>query len=593
MAKSLKALLNKSSWTGEEVGKALLMNLAQDIDNARQGKDLEPLLSDYDMKRMVHSLNTDSQINRYRVYSKIYDIVLLSSNQNQAFAQQFLNGFYRSFYILQEANRAEHAIKETYNYPLIMTQKEYDSACKKITEKKSHEKERYQDLFFMLLDHYLDAYDNSDSKEKLPASITKALEHCEKEIVSDKKVLSNYCELYSLGYHETTDGIRSDKISEEEWTKLLDSRNENYAQALALQRFLFEGPDKVREAYKDKTGKELKATDSEIISALEISNSTIQVNPEKAVIGLSEIIEKIVCPDNLQTTWHQYEEPQEPTSKYDLISSGTDIGDILTDLYNVKETQELSTFKKEYPELSKVISEQLSKLLPGIKPDSSYTWKQLSDNNFLDYSERIKIDPADIGELFPEDTTEAREKRYRASHRGVAIIQDTRDIDSKGNYKQKDTYSMTYWLQSIDKLEEDQGSIELINTLYSLLTQALAFISANNALLTILFEVFGIDFLGNALTDTSGMINQIEAYNGFLFAFYAHVSGGEKERQEKREKIKRLFRPIDLATVQPSEKEIEEVRSIIEEVGAGSKAYDTLKNYEVLLKKLLNNEAQA
>ena len=54
---NIKTILNKKTWRGDEVGKALIASLINDIVNA--GKDWKPLFPQSEYNRMVDSLQTE------------------------------------------------------------------------------------------------------------------------------------------------------------------------------------------------------------------------------------------------------------------------------------------------------------------------------------------------------------------------------------------------------------------------------------------------------------------------------------------------------------------------------------------------------
>ena len=99
MANSIKSLLSKKGWTGEEVGKALIASLLNDI--RYQGQEHELLFTQADFDKMESSLSTDRDYLAYGVYRDIYSSIVDTYNRGQGLYQQFYNGYYRYVMHLQ------------------------------------------------------------------------------------------------------------------------------------------------------------------------------------------------------------------------------------------------------------------------------------------------------------------------------------------------------------------------------------------------------------------------------------------------------------------------------------------------------------
>ena len=96
MKRNIKSIIAKGKWTGAEVGKLLILNYLNDMEQQRKGNtDYEPLFSQAEFNKMVNSLETERQITAYQVYIAIYKYVIDGYNKCQAYEQQFQNGFFR------------------------------------------------------------------------------------------------------------------------------------------------------------------------------------------------------------------------------------------------------------------------------------------------------------------------------------------------------------------------------------------------------------------------------------------------------------------------------------------------------------------
>ena len=71
MAMNIMKLLHKKSWSGEEVGKALLSSSICDINHGN-GPNLSPLFSQADFENIENSLKTEQERSIYSVDKNVY-----------------------------------------------------------------------------------------------------------------------------------------------------------------------------------------------------------------------------------------------------------------------------------------------------------------------------------------------------------------------------------------------------------------------------------------------------------------------------------------------------------------------------------------
>jgi len=124
MAHDIDALLTKKSWTGKEVGQAIMANLINDVKNI--GKESKPLFSQEFLKQMENTLKDPADHLEYSVYLDLYASVSECYNRTQGLFQQFFHGYYRCLLMLDHARNMDTMLSEHSNYPLIMTQSQYD-----------------------------------------------------------------------------------------------------------------------------------------------------------------------------------------------------------------------------------------------------------------------------------------------------------------------------------------------------------------------------------------------------------------------------------------------------------------------------------
>lgn len=125
MAMNIMKLLHKKSWSGEEVGKALLSSIIYDINHGNE-PNFSPLFSQADFEKMENSLKTEQERSIYSVYKNIYQALIDSYNRGQGLYQQFWHGYYRYKNTLELCRKTDRMIKHTQNLPLVISRAQYD-----------------------------------------------------------------------------------------------------------------------------------------------------------------------------------------------------------------------------------------------------------------------------------------------------------------------------------------------------------------------------------------------------------------------------------------------------------------------------------
>lgn len=628
MAKRLKTLLNQKSWTGKEVGKALLMNLKNDIEE-KGNPNKQPLFSQEDYNRMLDSLDTDNQYTQYKVYEGIYSAIVDSFNRNEAMIQQFYNGYYRYFLSLREAQRAEDFFSTTEKFPLILTQKQYDEMSENIGHLQRCQILSYYDLFFHTVDYFLQAVEN-DEAETVPEEIRKSILDTKSQKVTSKRIIANWAEDTGAGYYTLPDGTRSDNVTTEKWQDLLTDlfikANNIHASTpedledIVLEfnttrymnacKLLFGGEAAIGAAYKeikgeDATEHDIKAIERELENLIDHGNTTSLTDAKKPIATQLFYNNGV---DNVE--WHYYTEPPTDYTKYDVLIDMLDryrgaYKDRLTEsggeyVEEIPEREQFKEFKKDYPALADAIKTYLERAVAptkGLKANQLYkdfiTWGELADIGYLDYKELVKVKDTDIIKhiaLFEKDNTENYNRRARALHHGIAIIKESNLIHKE--YKDPIEGGNIELLQGIDYLENDLEEAEYIrNNIEILALPALRYMYAYNAFIEIVAAAYDIDFMTVAKYDLTRQESQIEACNNTLYTLYANVYGTEQDKKHKREFLRSYFPPIDIEALKPTEEAIAALTEKIEELGYTREAAYTLKHYQSLVNEIMREGA--
>lgn len=606
MANSIKSLLSKKGWTGEEVGKALIASLLNDI--RYQGQEHELLFTQADFDKMESSLSTDRDYLAYGVYRDIYNSIVDTYNRGLGLYQQFYNGYYRYVMHLQGAMKADNALKQAEYYPLIMTEEQYRKAERETVEEKKRFGESFYSLVFTLLEYFLNALDNG---EKVPADIAKAIEATKKEPAKGHALYSRYNELMGEGYYSLPDGRRSDQMTSEEWQKALEElylsshkltingrpataeetvKHYNGNRLLKGWELFFRGADAIKEAYRERTGRDLpEADEQEILEELESVLEGIGKAPYNPL--RSSLYE--LYTEETPTEWHTYTDAPEGLTAYDLL-------DLITDSSGYAETDEkehLKTFKTEYKALYTALEAYIKEKVPRagqLKPSQLYKefigWGELAEHKIGGFESLLATNTREIIEYLGRQGLKFADRK-RAMFRGIAIIQqpESYQLTESGDYKE--ATNPLSGLDSIDNIAEDnQKRIEIEELQHHLFIPALSYLYAYNALIELIGAVYDIDGIEVAKVDTSYFESQLEGFNGLLYNFYYTVDGDKEEKARKRELIKEVFSPVYAEDYKPTAEAIATVKEELSKLGISSTARKKLKDFESLIAELDNGE---
>ena len=608
MANSIKSLLSKKGWTGEEVGKALIASLLNDI--RYQGQEHELLFTQADFDKMESSLSTDRDYLAYGVYRDIYSSIVDTYNRGQGLYQQFYNGYYRYVMHLQGAMKADNALKQAEYYPLIMTEEQYRKAERETVEEKKRFGESFYSLVFTLLEYFLNALDNG---EKVPADIAKAIEATKKEPAKGHALYSSYNELMGEGYYTLPDGTRSDQMTSEEWQEALKKlylsshkltingrpataeetiQHYNGNRLLKGWELFFRGADAIKEAYRERTGKELpEAGDQEILDELELVLDGIGKDPYNPL--RSSLYE--LYTEETPTEWHYYTEAPEGLTAYDLLDLIIDESGSYADLAEQK--AKLKAFKTEYKDLYTALEAYIKETVPRageLKPAQLYKdfigWGELAEHKIGGFESLLATNTREIIEYLGRQGLKFADRK-RAMFRGIAIIQqpESYQLTESGDYKE--ATNPLSGLDSIDNIAEDnQKRIEIEELQHHLFIPALSYLYAYNALIELIGAVYDIDGIEVAKVDTSYFESQLEGFNGLLYNFYYTVDGDKEEKARKRELIKEVFSPVYAEDYKPTAEAIATVKEELSKLGISSTARKKLKDFESLIAELDNGE---
>lgn len=623
MGRNIDSLLKKKGWSGKEVGKALVASIVHDIKHQNE-PDYKPLFSQADFDKMENSLNTERDYIVYGCYRAIYSSLIDTYNRGQAIYQQFYNGYSRYLNTFIQCQNSDNALEKASDYPLIMTESQYNRYKVMAKEQLEHYTESYYSIIFNTLRYF------RDNPTEAPENIKTAIEATKKQPATNKRILGAYNKDYGIGYYQLSDGRRSDQMSEKEWEKTLQElylsthkltingepatieetiKHYNNINLINGYKLFYEGIEGIKKAYKEVHGEPLgDISEAEEVNLLETLENMLGIlgrveqerkkKAEAPLYPLQDFLSRLI--DRLQNTsieWHYYTEPPTNLTKYDIL---TDCLDHYSGAYlnDVDKKQQFTEFKKDYPELYKAIvvfAENSIPALNGLKSSQFFkdiiNWGELADLNFINYRTEIIPNQEDIIETYrmtQEDTAENYTKSHRIAKNGVAIIQDPSNYQLEDNGDYKETSYPLFVFQSLDSIAQNEREQEEIRAFRERLFEpALKYLYSFNALMKIIAKAYDIDGMETVQQNTAILESQIDGYNGMLYMFYTNVYGSKTEKKRKRELIKTFFEPIELEKLKPTEETVKKVTTDIERLGFNSTAKTKLKDLDIFIEQLM------
>lgn len=581
-----KELMEKSSWSGEELGVYLLHNLEHRIRGTKDNSSSWEPIPQEKFNNMFLSL-TQEGYTTFETFEVLYGAFMRAYNYSECMKQQFLNNYNKYLLSFQEINRVEKFSIICERLPLILSQEQYDTAYNVCKAKVDDTKISFQELFFHTVYDYSMGYKYSWDIE-IPEDVRTALAGAEKEKAANKRILLNWGIDLSKGYLTFKDGKRSEEMTLSDLREvLLDKLGSGLSLNDIMSKLMFKGAKYMEDEYNRVTNHKLpRLKRGELISILDSFQELKSLNNHStgAKIALASIITKLIL-KNCEWT---FSDPPESYSKLDVLLDelGRYYGaytDRLDNSGNV--TKELliksqfTDFKRDYPELTEAVISTLKELpsCKKIKPTQYYKelipWRELAEYNFLNYKDIVKVTDDNIIETYISNNEGSR--NY---YSGIAIDRgDTKECIN--------SLELEGTLEGMDDLLENPDKAGYIQDGLLSAMPALKNLYAYNAIIDIILDKFKeLSFMSIAKYDTSYFEKLINYGNTLLYSTYNVANG--KKRNEKREFLKKYYKPVECAELKPSEEKIKAVRKVVKALKGYSKetakeleSFDTFINY--------------
>lgn len=558
----IKRLLNKKSWTGQELGILELTNMAVQFRQQLCGQAPSPIVEKAQFQKMINSITDLAQGRIYNGYISIHEWLALCYNialSNQQQAQLQFKSL--SNYIL-EATLSENVYGYIESLPVIMTQKQYDEAVQRGREKwlKNEDGTPMSDTVLDLIQRAINFYVNQLQKDPRKTNLLKPIrKKYLQEPITSPIILSAYNEVMGEGYYTLPDGRRSDEMTCEEWQEaILPKMNE------------------------DIKSTEFTTVEAEIQDFIDRSRIIFNGGTDEEADKEQEA-KKYENGLYIPTQWHYYTEPPEDITKWDIIESGD-----LYEFYKValggedgtpeEYIAEIKDFISEFKDLISIIIRDIDttyfkgeKGIAGLPIEewktTVFDWEQLYIKDFYG---------------FKKDTdreTVTFNGNWRAQMNGVAIIKpglfSTHNIDNNGNYKPPQIYNSfkshsleAFFTESenyADNVEEvEQGREALLDSYY--------YIKGYNLAINMISDYYRVPDLEIFKINIVGIEEKIDAINSLVPVLYMHIKNTHYEDEELKKRklqvLKDIFSEIDYKSLTIPEANIKQVKSLFKDFKA-------------------------
>lgn len=513
MAKSIKSLLKKGKLTGAEVGRLMIADLVAAYKNAMKGKtDGLGFLNDEEKYHMVNALTGPTNIKQYNAYRDIHNFLANMPAIIQAYAMQAELYFWRLLTTALEANTAERQHENASRSPVIMTQKQYDELKKADFDEKMTWEYSPEDVLIHALEYYFERYVKG---EQTPFDAY--FEASKEKPIANPRIQANY---YSDGgYYVLPDGRTSKDMDSDQWQAEL-AKIKPYSKLKALK----------------PTGEPKEGfTPDDILNDLRIAR-------EEGEEGFSPLkwVEDNTAPDD--------------ATLFDVLEYAS--GHYYSEETDSKKT--IFELADDYPELYTAMIDHLASL-PGLSSFKAIKEKDFFKESFklVDlYANKIMGYP-DLVDTFNPDGCGG----------GVAVLQPhvlypSYRIDERGYYKAPTPPWERHLIENT--LEEKRESIE--GWTYQV-KQSLAECFAREKAVELIGELIDVPDVDIFIASNDGVVSKIEALNG-IYELLHFVLDDRVAMKERREELlteaRRLFTPIDLNALRPTEKSVEAARASLD-----------------------------
>lgn len=570
MAKTLKTILNKKSWTPRELGLAVLYNLENDLQHV--GENNPPLFSQDQLNKMVSTIGEDGRA-ELEVYDLLNRTFVNNRNLIKAYLQQALHGYYKYSTCLAELSREESNFSAKISTPLIITQEHYDQLAERLINRIGEEQLSYFEILFKTLDYFLEEY--RSGADTLPEVIKLAIIDTKVQPVTNPRIIENFIKEMQLGYYVETEGKKSVIVPVEDIEHYREERDKDKPKLTAEQQLELK-IEAARIVYQGELAviEKLRTLPDFILAEYP------KMDSEERGELLAQALQYELYPDTKSATPPTFVTMKElppGISKYNIISDALELYNGSTENffkggYHFKATarEQAKEFKKDYPALYAALDAYIRERIPAtaeLKANQLHkpiiTMNELLHSQYVPIMGYFNFDNIQLQELFPSDSEEDFITRMKIFN-GVAILSDPPTAYQKATAYKRGIYepvSFENAFISFEDLIEHSEVCSVVTSAYESLENAVRMIYAYNALCEILLDLFDIPFLKVIYEDIGFLEHQIKSINRMIYVLYITPPGSPAMQKQAREAMKEYLRPIDVETFKPSKEKIARLKA--------------------------------
>lgn len=559
---NINRLLKKKSWTGAELGRLELANTAISYHKAVTSGNpyQEPPVSKADLRKMLNTIDDPEEGRIYNGYLAIHTWISNTSQIAVSQHQQAQLNYNQLVHAVSTAYTSEDVYHYVEQLPLIMTEKQYKDTVKKRTKELLHEsgKEDILQLLFSAISYNMTQLEKHPRAKNPLKPLKKTLE---KEQVQDVHILDNYNIIWGEGYYTLEDGTRSDKVSPEEWQKLVSPK---ISSLLANNSNIDEETAKLLE---ESIIRRRCITDAKYMYEGNLTEREAQAKRHEEEIkqGFAKACQ-----------WHYYEDsPKGKLTKWDVLEEWNEYSDLFiagkTDAENIVLCK---AFAAEFPTVIEALLDDIQHKYPALATikttpiekwlTTTYTVADLYTMDFYGYQERFNDDIS----IF--------EGNKRALFNGIAILKPSDRysscVDKNGYYQAPDLRGSIRSLSLeayFPEYEEYGTKVDMLEESRKLLFQSLYFIEGFNKGLDIIAAIYKVEEVKLFKIELEPLLSKIEALNNLIYMLYQKIANTDYEDKElqakKLEVLKDVLYPVNLKKIRIPKAKLQQAKQIMKD----------------------------
>lgn len=506
---SIKRLLAKKKLTGEEVGRLMILDLAEAYKRRLAGEiTSEGLLTEAEKTAMVSKILGNNDIRVYNAYRDIHNFLINTQPFILMYSMQAELYFWRLFSMALKIYNAENAENLRKFEPIIMTKKQYNELKKLDFNKKITMIYTPEDVLIHAIKYYLNKY---KSGEKTP--FNNYFESFKKKYIINTRIKENY---YDKRHYTLPNGRTNKDMDNKQWLTEI-AKIESYSKLKLTKQT---EKHKKNITFNDKI-KEKEESEEEIKIIKQEKENTAPF--DATLFNVLEYVEKYYYSENTKSKKTIFEFSEDYNFFYALL------------IKTLSEMPGLSLFKE-------IKRKDFFKKI--------FNMKDLYTNKIMGYPDIINI-------FTPEE--------YIGG--GIAVLQHytyqiKNRIDKKGYYKEKNPIWHKNLAESITNDKDNK-----IDKWRHTIKDALAECFAREKAFDIVSEFIYVPEIKIFYTNYNEIRDKINALNGIfnLVNLIIDDTANIDKRISKRtrEKIGQLFEPINIKNLEPTEDAIESARHSI------------------------------